>query len=280
MVARERELKPDRSARDLYGADMRRYRKNAGMTLEALSGVVRYSRTHLARIETAEAVPPPDLSGRLDACFGTDGHFGRLYRLAVRESHPDQYRRRMELEAQAVGIIEYAPLVIPGLLQTERYARAIFTVCNPAAPAETIDNLVTARLSRQAVLTGGRPARLSVVLEESALTRVIGGPEVMREQLRSLLPWVEGPTSLLQVLPRSHGAHALIGGTLALWTLDNGTSVAYEESITTGRLIEDPETVRGHTQACDVLRAYARSPAETAEFVRSVMEELPDEHLP
>ncbi|WP_344293694.1 helix-turn-helix transcriptional regulator [Streptomyces synnematoformans] len=250
------------------------------MTLEALSGVVRYSRTHLARIETAEAVPPPDLSARLDACFGTDGHFGRLYRLARREGHPDQYRRRMELEERAVSIIEYAPFVVPGLLQTERYARAIFNVGNPSAPAESVDDLVTARLSRQAILKGAKPARLSVVLEESAITRTIGGPEVMHEQLRSLLPWVEGPTSLLQVLPHTHGAHSLMGGMLALSTLDNGTTVAYEESITTGRLIEDPETVRRCTQACDVLRAYARSPAETAEFIRSVLEELPHEHHP
>lgn len=280
MVAKERELKPDRSARDLYEAEVRRYRKNAGMSLEALSDIVNYSRAHLARIETAEAIPPPDLSEKLDACFGTDGHFGRLYALAKREIHPDQYRRRMELEAQAIGIIQYAPFVIPGLLQTKRYARAIFSVGNPLAPTESVDDLVTARLSRQAILKRERPAWLSVILEESAITRTIGGPEVMHEQLRSLLQWVESPTSLLQVLPHSHGAHPLMGGTLALWNLDNGTAVAYEESITTGRLIEDPETIRRCTQACDVLRAYARSPAETAEFIRSVMEELPDEHHP
>lgn len=280
MSAKPRELHPDRSARDLYGSEVRRYRNNAGMSLEALSGVVMYSRAHLSRIETAEAIPPPDLSEKLDACFGTDGHFGRLYGVARREIHPDQYRRRMELEARAVAIVHYAPFVIPGLLQTERYARAIFTVCNPSAPAGSIDDLVTARLSRRDILKGEKPARLSLILEESAITRTIGGPGVMHEQPRSLLTWVESRSSLVQVLPHSHGAHALLGGTLALWTLDNGTAVAYEESITTGHLIEDPEKIRWWAQACDVLRAYARSPAETAEFIRSVMEELPDEHHP
>ncbi|WP_157875867.1 helix-turn-helix domain-containing protein, partial [Streptacidiphilus griseoplanus] len=118
MAARPRELKPGRSVRDFYGAEIRRLRTEAGLSLVQLAGILNYSKSHLGNIETADRVVPPDLSAKLDAAFGTGGHFGRLYPLACREAHPDKYRRFMELEAQAASVAEYAAHTVPGLLQT------------------------------------------------------------------------------------------------------------------------------------------------------------------
>ncbi|MBV9022679.1 MAG: helix-turn-helix domain-containing protein [Streptomycetaceae bacterium] len=275
MPARPRELTPDRGARHLFGAKMRAYRERADMSLEGLSDIVNISRSHLSRIETAEAMPPLSLPAMLDVAFGTDGIFEELYRLASKEIHPDQFRRVMELEAGARLIEEYAGQVVPGLVQTEDYARAQFVVTNPKATQDEIEELVTARLSRQALLRADPPPEYSLILDEAVLRRGFGGPAVMRAQLVRLGELALTPTTVMQVLPFEHGGHALLGGRLTLMTMDNGARVAYEESITAGTLLEDLGIVAERQRAYDLLRACALSPGKSAAFIRSVMEELP-----
>ncbi|MFD5114186.1 Scr1 family TA system antitoxin-like transcriptional regulator [Streptomyces sp. NPDC058391] len=276
MARPARELTPDRSARDLFGAKMRNFRERAGLTLEGLAGVVLVSKSHLSRIETAEYMPPRELPAQLDAAFGTDGIFEELYGLARKEIHPDKYRRRMELEARARIIDEFAGQIVTGLLQTEEYARALFRVSNPRATPDEIEEKVTARLSRQALLTGASSPDLSVILDEAVIRRSVGGPAVMRDQLARLHELTDTPRTTIQLLPFEHGEHALLGGgTLTLMTLDHGSSVAYEEALTTGTLLEDPESVRTRRRDYDLMRAYALSPRDTAAFIRSTMEALP-----
>ncbi|WHM37027.1 helix-turn-helix transcriptional regulator [Streptomyces sp. BPTC-684] len=275
MVARARELTPDRSAHHLFGSEQRRHREAAGMSLERLAGIVKYSKSALARFETAESMIPPDLPAKLDAAFGTDRLFENLYSLARKEIHPDQFRRRMELEARAQLIQEYTCQIVPGLLQTEEYARAQFVEHNPKASSEAINELVTARMGRQALLDGEPAPDYSVILDEAVLHRGFGGPTVMRVQLARLARSALTPSSTLQVLPFTHGGHALVGGSLTLMTLEGGTQVAYEESITTGTLLEESEVVTERRRAYDRLTAHVLPPRDSAEFVRSVMEALP-----
>ncbi|GAA1923943.1 helix-turn-helix transcriptional regulator [Streptomyces sodiiphilus] len=245
------------------------------MSLERLSEVVNISRSHLSRIETAEAMPPPDLPPRLDVAFRTDGIFMELYQLAAREIHPDQFRRRMELEARACLIEEYAGQIVPGLVQAEGYARQQFVVSNPKATSEEIEQLMAARMSRQALLHATPPPDLSLILDEAALRRFFGGPAVMRAQVTKLEALTLTSNSVVQVLPVEHGGHALMGGTLTLMTLKDGAQVAYEEAITTGMLFEDVEAVRERQRAYDLLRACALSPRDSAAFIRTVLEGLP-----
>ncbi|MGW7352284.1 helix-turn-helix domain-containing protein [Streptomyces sp. NPDC054784] len=274
MAARPRELTPDRSARHLFGAELRARREAAGMSLERLASIVPQSRSHLARIETAAYMIPPELPAHLDAAFHTDGFFGKLYALARHEVHPDKYRRRMELETRARSISCYGGQLVPGLLQTEAYARALFRASNPEASEGAIEELVGARLGRQALLSGDSATYLSVVLDEATIRRPVGGPAVMRAQLARLAGLVDTPTCVIQVLPYEHGEHALLGGTLDLMTMEDGGTVAYEESIATGQLLENAERVAALSRSYDLLRAYALSPTDTAAFIRSVMEAL------
>jgi transcriptional regulator with XRE-family HTH domain len=253
---------------------MRSYRERAGMSLEALSGVVNISRSHLSRIETAEVMAPPDLPPRLDAAFDTDGIFGQLYKLASSELHPDQFQRLMELEERAQTIGQYTGQVVPGILQTRDYARAQFTCSDPLARPEKIEELVVARLSRQVLLASPLLTAYSAVLDEAALRRSFGGPEAMRAQLARLADLTLTRTTMLQVVPFSVGGHGVTGGSLMLMTLKDGSRVAYEESITTGTLIEDLDSVVERQRRYDLVRACALSPAESAAFIRSVMEEL------
>lgn len=274
MAQRPRELTPDRSARHLFGFEMRRCRERADMSLEGLAEVVKYSRSHLARIEVAAYMPPPDLAAALDAAFGTEGSFQRLYALARHEVHPDQFRRRMELEAQARIIAEFAGLIVPGLIQTEEYARAIFEARKPRASDDRVEQLVSARMARQALLRADPPPEFSAILDEAVLRRPVGGSAVMGGQLDRLVALAHTATTVVQVLPFAHGEHTLLGGALALFTLDGGRGVAYEEGIGTGNLLEDPEVFDDRRRAYDLLRAYALSPTDSADLIRSVREAL------
>ncbi|MDT0441453.1 helix-turn-helix domain-containing protein [Streptomyces johnsoniae] len=270
------ELTPDRSARHFYGADLRRHRMNADFSLAALAGEVPCSKSQLARIETAESIPPPGLSEEFDRVFDTDGHFTRLYGLVSREIHPEQYRRHMEIESRARTIREYACLLVPGMLQTRDYVHALFRARWPKDSEEDVRQKVDARLSRQRLLLTNNPPDHSVILDEAVLRRAIGGSAVMRAQLSALIDSVNTPTTVVQVLPFNHGEHALLGGTLRLLTLKDGTTFAYEESIASGTLMEDRERVNERLDAYDLLRSHALPPSETAAFIRSVMEALPE----
>lgn len=245
------------------------------MSLEKLAGELKSSKSVLARIEAAEAVIPPDLPAQLDRVFDADDLFAVLYELAKTEIHPDRYRRRMALEARALVIDEYAGHTVPGLVQTEDYARALLRIGNPKATLDEIEEMVAARMSRQDLLRADPAPDLSMILDEAVLRRPIGGAAVMRAQFAALLALVDTSTSVVQVLPYQHGEHALLGGSMTLLTLDDGSAIAYEESIRTGTLIEDPEGVVPRRRAYDLLRAYALSPQTTAALIRDVMEALP-----
>ncbi|MEH6378615.1 helix-turn-helix transcriptional regulator [Streptomyces sp. KLMMK] len=276
MTRPARKLTPDRSSRHLFGADLRRHREAAGMTLAKLAEVVRYSRSHLARIETGGHEPPPDLPGRLDEAFGTGERFARLYVIArsEREIHPDKYRRRMELETRAQAIDEYAGHLVPGLVQTEDYARALFRVCNPRGTSAEIEQRVSARMSRQSLLRTDTPPHMSMILDEAVIRRPVGGPAVMRAQLSRLTELVDNGTTVVQILPFAHGEHAFLGGESTLLTLDDGSTVAYEESSGSGTLLEDPVAVQARVRAYALLTAYALTPTQTAAFMRDAMEAL------
>ncbi|MEU7164166.1 helix-turn-helix transcriptional regulator [Streptomyces morookaense] len=274
MARRGRELTPDRSPRHAFGAELRRHRERAGMSLEQLAQVVRYSRSHLGRIEIAEHMPPPGLAEKLDTVFETDGIFKLLYGLALRASHPDKYERLREIEAKARSVRQYAGCFVPGLLQTPDYARTVRRLNDPRRTEEMVEEWVAVRMSRQAVLRADPAPEFSYVMDEAVLRRPIGRPETWRAQLSALISNVDTPTTMLQVLPFAHGGHGLIGGHLTLFTLGDGTVVACEESITAIELLEDQERVSRHSRRYDLLRSYALSPSDSAAFIETVLKEF------
>ncbi|MCK1794494.1 helix-turn-helix domain-containing protein [Streptomyces sp. XM4193] len=273
MPARTRDLTPDRSARHLFGSELRRLREDKGYTLEQMAVALASSKSSLARYETAESMIPPDLPTSLDTLLETGGLFVRLYGLAKKEIHPDQFRRRMELEERAVLFQEYTGQIISGLVQTPAFARAQFILANPKATAEQVDELVTARLSRQERFGPASVNDLALVLDEAAIRRPFGSQAVIRDQLEHLRQLTLTPSTTIQVLPFAHGGHALMGGTLTLMVLDDGSRVAYEESISTGTLIEDRLAVQERQRSYDLLRASALSPQESGEFLKNILKE-------
>ncbi|MFE7626648.1 Scr1 family TA system antitoxin-like transcriptional regulator [Streptomyces sp. NPDC057509] len=272
MTFRPQPLTPYLSARHYFGSEQRRHRERANLSLVQLADVLNSSKSTLARIETAELMPPPDIPSRLDTAFGTDRHFHGLYELARREIHPDQYQRYMDFEARAEVIEQYGAQALPGLFQIEQYARELLR-CQEDLTAEVVDQRVTARMSRQERQRSENPPFRWAIIDEAVLRRQVGSRSCMHQQLASLLEQVDTPNSKVQVMPFSAGPHSLLGGALTLLTLPDGTSVAYEESIQAGHLYEDPAAVKRWRRQYEVLRANSLPLAESAELIRTVMED-------
>ncbi|MGY5133665.1 helix-turn-helix domain-containing protein [Streptomyces nigrescens] len=274
MTFEARELSPDRSVRDLFGAELRRHRELVGMSLRRLSDVVNYSKSQLARIEAAESLPYDDLPTKLDACFGTGELFARLHTLAKREPFPGKYRRVIgEIESRATVIEEYASATIPGLLQTRELAEESLRFGNPYASEAEVEALVEARIDRQALLDRPKPPRCWFILDEAVLRRPVGEPEVMRQQLSALIEAGTKPHLTLQVLPFAAGGHAEAGGSLMFYTLPHQPLTAYEEGSHSGTIIENQSDVAIRRENYDLLRAMALSPRDSEAMIRVAMED-------
>ncbi|MBV6702933.1 helix-turn-helix transcriptional regulator [Kitasatospora aureofaciens] len=274
MAFMPNELDPGRSARDLFGWEMRDHRKRAdAMSLDQLTQIIGcISKGHLARIERAESMPPPELPAKLDAAFGTDGFFGRIYQLAKKEKFPGKYRRSVELEANASVIEEYAAATIPGLLQTPEVVRRSLQAGRPDMTPQELDASVAARLERQRRLDSDTPPHCWFVLDESVLRRPVGGAAAMRRQLAALAS-DRRPHVTMQVLPHSAGEHAEMGGSLFIYAVPGSPPVVWEEGARSGELIDDFESVAVRQRSYDLLRAMALSPRDSRAMIRRISQE-------
>ncbi|WP_328358151.1 helix-turn-helix transcriptional regulator [Streptomyces sp. NBC_00445] len=272
MTQPARDLEPASSARDLYGVELRRQRQLAGLSLDRLSDIVNYSKTHLYGVETGERLPLPPISEKLDVAFGTGELFQGLWGAVKREHTPRRFDHCLELEARAARIQEFGASVIPGLLQTPAYMRALFEEGERGRTAKEIDGLVAARLSRQEILRGDGAPDCWWILGEAALRQVVGGPTVMRDQLATLLPLATGLRTTIQVAPFALGACVLTSGTLILLTLPDNSTTMYQEGAGHGEIFDDRETVMRSVRDFDYMKACALSPRESVALIEAALE--------
>ncbi|CAM5559841.1 helix-turn-helix domain-containing protein [Streptomyces avidinii] len=276
-----KELDPSASLAALYGAKLRKLRIRAGLTQRQLGDKIPIAHSRIAQFELGNEVPPEDVNGKLDVLLDADGDLIDLWGHIKRTPYPDWGRRYMNLEQQAHRIEKYMAHTVPGLLQTEPYARALLSVARPSVGAG-LERMIEARIRRQAVLTREAPPELWVILDEAVLRRRIGSGATFAVQLEHLLDvMATRPHVTVQVLPFDQGEHPLLGGSLTVLSLPNGSDVAYMESSHSGELAEAPEAVAAYALAFDHLRAQALPPDQSAEVIRAVMEEPPrDVRLP
>ncbi|UQA93327.1 helix-turn-helix domain-containing protein [Streptomyces halobius] len=268
-----KEIDPTTSTAALFGTRLRRLRLKAGLTQAALG---RLANTHSTRINQVEratgAKPTLTLARALDEALGADDLLVELWPYVYREAFPNWAQAFMEHSERAVIIREFATSVVPGLLQTEDYARAVLSVGRTLKSPEQLEERLASRINRQARLLRPDGPRLWVVLDESVLMRPVGGPVVMRAQLARLLEAADAPRTTLQVLPFSCGAHGAVEASLTLLTLPDGSECAYTENADTGQLIDEPEEVKSFTVTYDQVRALALPPNMSLDMIRSVME--------
>ncbi|WP_327236572.1 helix-turn-helix transcriptional regulator [Streptomyces sp. NBC_01317] len=266
------EARKSRTLREKYGEELRLRRLAAGLTQEALSEVVVCSPTLISHFEAGRRLPNPEDARRLDQALGTDGYFLRWLG-DLDPKFVDYFAAVAELERHAAEIRQYGHSLIPGLLQTEAYARALFRAYRPNHRPEEVDESVVTRMTRARLLDSPSGPVAWTLLDEAAIRRQVGGPRVMAEQLRKIADMGERGRVRLHILPFKAGEHALLGGMLYLMSFDDAPPVAYAEGLMSGNLIDDPALVSQCQASYDLALGDALSHKESLTLIRNAAEE-------
>jgi hypothetical protein len=186
-------------------------------------------------------------------------------------AYPDWFEVYIGLEGEAVELCMFQIQLIPGILQTEAYAREIITADHGDEPTETIDRMVRFRMARRSTLERPEPPRLRIVLDEAALHRVVGGPEVMRDQLEHLLTIAGHPAVCLRVLPFDAGAHPAMGTPFTVLSFDQDPAVVDLENSVSAVYPGRPDQLTRFTLAFGHMCDAAWSPVQSMEAIRDRM---------
>jgi len=253
------------------------------LTQENVSRHFEWHAAKVTRIETARvAVTPRDVKDLLTLYNVRDEEYRdalvELARLSRERTWWTDYRDIMRpgnfigLEAAASSMRAWEPVVLPGLLQTEDYMRALLSTGLP--DDQHLPRRVSLRLTRQARLTGDRPLELHAIIDESAVRRTVGGEHVMANQLRRLIETSQLPNVTLQILPFSVGAHPFLGGSAALLEFRQTThlDVVYLEGLAGDYYEEQPEEVVRYRQEFERLSAKALDHRMTIKMIESLLD--------
>jgi transcriptional regulator with XRE-family HTH domain len=281
------EQNPTLRARRL-ALELLRRREAAGFTREEAARHLEWSTSTIFRIETGRSRPQPGNVRVLLELYGVSGpERDGLIRLArearqpgwwhsFRDVLPNPYEVFIGLEAGAASIRNFEPVVVPGLLQTEEYARQMSRGGPRELDRDDIERRVQVRLERQRILTREDRPRLWAVIDEAVIQRVVGGPEVMREQLRHLIDSAEQGKTTLQVVPFSAGAHAGTTGPFIILDFPEPTdpAVVYVETLAGDIYLEERADVDRYTLAFDRLLAAALHPDDSVRLVQDAARTL------
>ncbi|MEV0940358.1 helix-turn-helix transcriptional regulator [Micromonospora wenchangensis] len=257
---------------DHFAEELRLTRAGHGMSQAALAEALSYSGALVAKVETCERRPSLDFARRCDTVFTTDGRFERIQRRISRETVVPWARDWTGIEYEATALRWFEPICVPGLLQTEAYAHALLSGGGLFAPDE-IEQQVTARLDRQAVLSRDRPPLLTAVIDEYVLRRRIGESEVMREQLHHLVKLGSAlPRVRIQVVPQTAGAYPGINGPFVIATSGQGEDVVYQEGQLHGQVIDRSDFLRQMVEVWESIRGEALSQQQSLELMAEMAE--------
>lgn len=273
------------------GAELRALRAGVGLTSGEAARLVGWHQSKVSRIETgASGVKAPDVRLLLDAyqvgdaqlrdmllvLAGSDDGGGRHHWWhAYRGVLPPAYRDFISLESQASTIRTLETSVVPGLLQTPEYARAVTRASVGGLDddgTERLDALVQVRLARQDVLRVDPPLALSVVLDEAVLRREVGGPGVMARQLERLVEAAHLPQVRLQVLPFAAGAHIGITGPFVIFSFPSTSDldVVVLDHLTSSLYLERKEDLEAYSEAFNTLQFHALSPEDSLDYIAGI----------
>jgi transcriptional regulator with XRE-family HTH domain len=256
-----------------FGRQLKLLRVRAGLERAEFGSRVGYAADTVASIEQGRRIPQARFIEKADEVLGAGGVLTALKEEVGRAQYPAFFRDMARLEAKATVLNVYAVYAVPGLLQTEDYARAVFQMQRPLLDDAVIDQRLEARMVRQQIFSR-RPAPLmSFVIEEAVLRRPIGGPKVMRETLENILVIGQSRNVEVQVMPMAREDNAALGGPFTLIDTDKGQRLAYAEVQDLSRLHTDAAYVRTLEARYGILRSQALSPSESAAFIEGLMGE-------
>lgn len=263
----------------VLGKQLRLMRERAGLNQREFGNLVGYGPDQISAVERGVRTPRPEFLQRADEVLRAEGLFTEVIpqveeaMAKARTRHPEWYRSYAELEAVSVELHFYANQGVPGLLQTEDYARAVFSRRRPLLAEDTIEKRVADRLARQQVLERWPLPMCSYVLEEAVLHRPIGGTKVYKDQLRRLLRIGNMRNVEVQVMPSAQTEHPNMDGPFNLLTPSRRAQVAYVEVQGYPRLVTDPEEVRKIADRYGIMRAMALTPTASLALIEKLLGE-------
>ncbi len=276
-MAARKDVDGSESVPAFYGKELRWRREEAGRTLQQTVEGSFYAASYLSEIERGTRRMPLDLARHVDRVLGTDGFFERRcedVRKARKSGHAQYFERVLEAEQRARTIEQWSPTVVPGLLQTEAYARALFRAERPLELAHEIDVKVEARLARARLFEGDHNTpEYWVVLHESLLRLPILPADQMAVQLDRITVLGKRCQVVPQILPWKAGAHPLMLGNAMILTFDDAPPLVYMESQHNGSTDDDPALVKQYQRSYDLLRAAALPPEVSLAMIEEAAED-------
>jgi transcriptional regulator with XRE-family HTH domain len=262
-------------------SELRRLRDRASLTIEDVAEKLECSSSKISRIETGHTSVNPKDTRQLLELYGVDAEqleaLVQLSKDARKKGWWHSYNEVFTgafvgLEAETSSLRAFQALLVPGLLQTEDYMRAVIRAARPDATPAHVDKRVKARLARQQLLTDIDPPRYWAVIDEAVLHRRVGGDAVMRAQLNWLIARASLPHVTIQVLPFSAGAHAGMEGPFLILGFPEQADpdVVYVDNTTAGIYLEEPAEILRYTLMFDHLRAAALGPDDTLTRITEV----------
>ncbi|WP_232534042.1 helix-turn-helix transcriptional regulator [Plantactinospora sp. KBS50] len=272
---------------------LRQLRERAGLSAAEAARAVEHDTSWLSRIETAEVRPHPNDVRALLALYGVDESQAEAVVAVARQARqrgwwqqysnvlPDWFVTYLGMESEASAIRSYQCQTVPGLLQTEGYARAAIRGAPVPVPEEEIERQVALRIERQAVLAAEDHPTLRVILDEGAVRRLVGGPQVMREQLDRLVRESSRPRIRIQLLPFSAGTG--FDGSFVMLDFpplpepypDPAESrLVYVDTLAGALYLEGPTQVSAYSAAFEQLAAAALATRQTRDRLREMARDL------
>jgi transcriptional regulator with XRE-family HTH domain len=256
----------------LWGKELRLARERAGInSQDRLAALVHVSASLVGMWESGKRIPQPDDLVKIEEVCQSDGLLTRLLNDWVgKRVGPEWLGRWVEAESEATSLSCYQTIVIPGLLQTEEYARAVLRLGKQSL-LDT-DNQVNTRLTRQQILSRDDPPVFHAIISEAVVGTPVGGPKVMGDQLRYLVELSERTEIIIQVIPFEAGEHAGFAGPFVLATID-GAEVAYVDSALRGDVIEVPEDVATIKRLWIMLSGKAMNEEDSIKLIAEAAEQ-------
>jgi hypothetical protein len=275
--------------RMLLGSQLHRLREDAGITPDRAGYEIRASRSKISRMEHGRVGFKERDVADLLTLYGVTDEAVRSHMLALAEHAnsqgwwaryddvmPDWFETYVGLEQATSLIRTYELQFVPGLFQTEDYAREVTLLGHRSAPAEEIERRVSLRIKRQQILASEAGPRVWAVIDESALRRPLGGREVMREQLTNLIKLAERPQVTLQVMPFDRGGHSAAGGSFSIlrFAEPDLPDVVYIEQLTGALYLDRPVEIDHYREVMNSLSAEAETPADSARQLARLLRTL------
>ncbi|MFH8463807.1 Scr1 family TA system antitoxin-like transcriptional regulator [Streptomyces sp. NPDC017991] len=255
-----------------YGDWIKQQRETAGLTQQELADAAVMTRSHISHIEAGRRIPSKEDARRLDRVLNT-GNVLSSFLPAEDVAVADYFEAARLLEQQAVMIREFALSFVPGILQTERYARAVLGTSFPPVSEDECDRRLVTRLERAKILDDPVTPVVWALLDEAVLRREIGGPAVMAEQIDHLVRLAERKRIQLYVMPFSLGLHPLLSNMLTLMWFEDQPPVAYGEGLYMGKIHDAPGVIQDLQHRYDFALGNAMPVRESLALLKATAED-------